>query len=148
MEIDTDNERVVCQLVTHKSQELFVAPMMASFTDALFPEVVDGHPVAPWFRAVEADGELVGFVMIAESTEHHPDPYLWRLLVDRHHQHREIGSRCLSLLTRDLRAAGERKLFTSWSDGKGSPRGFYERLGFTPTGGIVDGEVEARLDLQ
>jgi len=147
VEVNTVNERAVRRLDTHKSQERFVAPMMASFTDALFPEVIDGFPVVPWFRAVEADGELVGFVMIAESTDHHPEPYLWRLLVDRRHQGRGIGSRCIALLAAELRAAGDRKLLTSWVDGKGSPRGFYERLGFRETGEIIDGEIEAFIEL-
>nr|MBA3400113.1 GNAT family N-acetyltransferase [Acidimicrobiia bacterium] len=34
-----------------------------------------------------------------------------------------------------------------WVDGPGSPRRFYEQLGFVPTGEIVDGEIEARLPL-
>ena len=63
--------------------------------DALFPEVVDGSPLQPWLRAIEADGELAGFVMTAERTAAHPETYLWRLLVDRRHQRRGIGHRAL-----------------------------------------------------
>lgn len=36
---------------------------------ARVPEVVDGAPVVAWFRTVEADGDLVGFVMLVEITE-------------------------------------------------------------------------------
>ena len=95
-----------------------------------------------------ADGDLVGFVMLAEPTEVHPEPYLWRLLVDRLHQRRGIGERILDLLVDQCRAWGVDTLMTSWVDGVGSPRGFYERNGFVPTGEIIDGEVEARRTLR
>ena len=36
------------------------------------PGVDDGAPVVPWVRAIEADGELVGFMMLAERTGHIP----------------------------------------------------------------------------
>ena len=133
------------RLRTHMSQERLVAPMAASFTDALFPEVIDGAPVAPWMRGIEADGTAVGFVMLAAATQHHPEPYLWRLLIDRMHQRRGIGDRALGQVFELLRAAGHLSVTVSWVDGPGSPRPFYERLGFVPTGEIDDGEIVARL---
>ncbi len=147
VEISAANERTVSRLRTHKTQESFVAPMTWSFTDALFPEVVDGAPVIPWMRAVEADGELVGFVMLALRTRHHPEPYLWRLLIDRLHQRRGIGGRVLDLVAEECRGMGDTTLLTSWREGKGSPRAFYLRRGFEPTGRIVDDETEARKQL-
>ena len=80
--------------------------MPESFADALVPEIVDGAPVVPWMRGVEADGELAGFVMLAEVTDAHPEPYLWRLFVDRRHQRRGIGDRVLALVVERLRAEG------------------------------------------
>ena len=104
--LDTTNERLYSKLATHHSQERLVAPMLASFADALFPEIVEGGPVLPWFRGIEADGEPAGFVMVAEVTEFHPEPYLWRLLIDRRHQRRGIGSAALAELFDHWRAAG------------------------------------------
>ncbi len=147
VEIRPETEPTVSRLVTHKSQERFVSPNIRSFAHALFPEVVDGAPVVPWFRAVEADGELVGFVMLAEITEAHPEPYLWRLMVDRRHQRRRIGDRVLDLVIDQCRDWGASTLVVSWEEGVGGPRPFYERRGFVPTGRIVDGETEARLVL-
>jgi RimJ/RimL family protein N-acetyltransferase len=147
VEVTVDNNRAVYKLRTHKSQEAFVAPMTGSFADALFPEVVDGAPLVPWMRAVEADSVLVGFVMLAVPTEHHPEPYLWRLLIDRMHQRRGIGGRVLDLVAGECRAMGAGTLLTSWGEGKGSPRPFYLRHGFEPTGRIVDGETEGRKRL-
>jgi len=144
IEVTTENERLVSKLTTHKTQEEFVAPMFWSFTDALFPEVVDGAPVVPWMRAVVADDEIVGFVMLALSTEHHPEPYLWRLLIDRLHQRRGIGGRTLDLIAEECRGMGDSALLTSWGEGKGSPRPFYLSHGFEPTGRVIDGETEGR----
>lgn len=146
VEITPDNARAVTRLRTHKTQERFATPVVMSFADALVPEIIDGAPVVPWMRAVEADGELAGFVMLALTTEHHPEPYLWRLMVDRRHQRRGIGQRILDALIDECRAMGDRSLFTSWVEGPGSPRPFYERYGFEPTGKIVDGETEARYN--
>ncbi len=144
VEIDVSNREAVWRLKTHKSQQRFVASMPASFADALFPEVVDGAPLVPWMRAVEADGELVGFVMVALQTTHHPEPYLWRLLIDRLHQGRGIGTRVLELITEEVRTMGSSTLLTSWALGRGSPEPFYLRNGFVPTGRLIDDEIEAR----
>lgn len=147
VEITPDNVERVTALKTHRTQEEFVAPMLQSFADALIPEVVDGAPVVPWMRAIVADGEIVGFVMVALTTEHHPEPFLWRLLIDRLHQRRGIGGRALDLVVEECRRMGDRSLLTSWGEGKGSPRPFYLAHGFEPTGNSVDGETEGRKRL-
>ena len=147
VEIGPDNDRAVRALRSHRSQERFVAPVLNSFADALVPEVVDGAPLQPWLRAVNADGELAGFVMVALTTDAHPEPYLWRLLIDRRHQRRGIGRMVLGLVAAQCLSNGDTTLLTSWVDGRGSPRPFYENYGFEPTGRILDGEIEARLVL-
>jgi RimJ/RimL family protein N-acetyltransferase len=144
VEVTVENEGVISSLATHKTQESMVAPVGRSFTDALFPEVVDDAPLVPWMRGIVADDEMVGFVMLALSSERHPEPYLWRLLMDRLHQRRGIGGRVLDLIADECKAMGDTALLTSWEEGKGSPRPFYERHGFEPTGNILDGETEAR----
>lgn len=144
IEITIDNIAQVSKLVTHKTQERFVATMADSFTDALFPEIVDGYPLMPWMRAVAADGEVVGFVMLALPHEHFPEPYLWRLLIDRLHQRRGIGERVLELIVAECRSLGADTLLTSWETGKGSPAPFYLSHGFEPTGRMLDKETEAR----
>ena len=148
VDITTDNYVKVARLVTHRTQQRFVSPVRTSFADALFPEVVDGAPLVPWMRAIEADGELVGFVMVALTTEAHPEPYLWRLLVDRMHQQRGIGRAALDLVVEQCRAWGDRSLLTSWTPGKGSPEPMYLGYGFVPTGEIVDDEIEARFTFE
>jgi GNAT superfamily N-acetyltransferase len=121
--------------------------MAQSYADALFPEEVDGAPVVPRLWGVEADGEPAGFVMIAAVTPVHPEPFLWRLLVDRRHQRRGIGRLALDRLCTLLRDEGCETLLTSWVEGPGGPKEFYRRQGFVETGTVLDGEVEARLRL-
>jgi RimJ/RimL family protein N-acetyltransferase len=144
VEINQDNLPHVKKLRTHKSQERFVATVAQSFNDALFPEVVDGYPAIPWMRAVAADDDIVGFVMLALSHEHFPEPFLWRLLIDRLHQRRGIGERVLGLVAEECRQRGDRALATSWGEGKGSPSSFYLKHGFAPTGQMLESEVEGR----
>ncbi len=147
IEITESNLRRVFRLSTHRSQERFVAPMTSSLADALVPGTHDGHDVVPWYRAIEADGDIVGFVMTAEPTAGEPVPYLWRLLIDRMHQRRGIGSMALDLVVDRARSMGAPALDVSWVEGRGSPAAFYLARGFEPTGEIDDGETVARLDL-
>jgi len=146
VEITPDDAYLWGRLATHHSQQRFVATMPLSFRDALFPEIVDGAPVVPWMRGVMADDQRVGFVMLADVTAHHPEPFLWRLLVDRMHQRRGIGRRVIDLVVDRLRAEGHRSLLTSWVGGlPGTPEPFYLGLGFVPTGAMDGAETVARL---
>jgi RimJ/RimL family protein N-acetyltransferase len=142
VEVTHDNVYKVGRLATHHSQQQFVATMPETYTDALVPEIIDGHPVVPWMRAIEADGELVGFLMLAARTEVHLQAYLWRLLIDARHQGRGIGRRALRLV-----AEGDSVLVTSWVDAPGGPERFYRKLGFVPTGEIDDGEIVASVSI-
>ncbi|MGI9605979.1 MAG: GNAT family N-acetyltransferase [Acidimicrobiales bacterium] len=143
--ITPDNDIAVRSLATHHSQIRFASPVLKSFADALVPEVIDGAPVVPWYRAVEADGQLVAFLMLTEITDAHPEPFLWRLLVDRRHQRRGIGTRVLELVVDQCLEWGASSMSTTWVEGNGSPRPLYEGFGFVPTGELIEGETEGRL---
>jgi len=147
VEVTDDNRTQVAALVTHHTQERFVATMAQSFADAADPEVHGGSPVVPWMRAIEADGQVVGFLMTAEPRWPGEPPYLWRLLIDRGHQGRGIGTRALGLLVERLRAEGHERLLVNWVRDQGGPEPFYLALGFRLTGRIEDGEHEGELIL-
>ena len=141
------NKAAVLALRTHHSQQAFVAPMLR----LLRRRAPAGHRRRGTPRALAAGDrgrrQIVGFVMLALTTPHHPEPYLWRLLIDRMHQRRGIGSRALELIADECRAMGDSTLLVSWAEGKGSPRPFYLTHGFEPTGRVVEGETEGRLQL-
>lgn len=148
VEITDENASDVARLSTHRFQRSFVATVADSYADALFPDTDDGGGrTLPWMRAIIADGVLAGFVMVAEVTPTNPDPYLWRLLIDRWHQGRGIGRQVVEQLADRARAAGHHRLYTSYVEGRGSPAGFYTGLGFVPTGELDEDEVVAVLDL-
>jgi RimJ/RimL family protein N-acetyltransferase len=139
--ITNENHREVEKLATHKSQEEFVAPVLVSFSDALSPPTRGGKTVVPWYRAIEADGELVGFIMATEPTDERPTPYLWRLLVDRMHQRRGVGSMALDLFEQWCRDRGATEVDVSWEPGPGSPEPMYLGRGYQPSGKVDDGEI-------
>jgi GNAT superfamily N-acetyltransferase len=86
--------------------------------------------------------------MAAAATDHHAEPYLWRLLVDRRHQRRGVGERAVRHFLDLLRAEGHRSVLVSYvADTPGTPEPFYRGLGFVPTGDVDDGEHVARLAL-
>src|SRR5688572_541068 len=112
------------------------------------------HPEgSPWYRAVYLEGEPVGFVMLSwDVTPQPPDIigpwFLWKLIVDESHQRRGIGRAIVREVVRLIRAEGATELFTSHVVAEGGPDGFYERLGFVPTGAFdPQGERILRLDL-
>jgi len=141
--VTADNGRAVGDLVTHKSQERFVSPMLGNFREALVPPEENGATVVPWYRAIAADGEIVGFIMATEITDAHATPYLWRLLIDRMHQRRGIGSAALDLFEHRCREQGAPAIEVSWTEGPGSPAPMYRARGYEPSGKIEDGQTHA-----
>lgn len=147
VEIGPGEARAWAKLETHKFQRQFVATIFESFADAVSPPVVHGAPLVPWYRGIEADGQRVGFVMVADATTTEPHPYLWRLLIDRWHQRRGIAITALRQLIEQLRAQGRTKLFVSYIQAPGGPEPLYRQLGFVPTGEMDEDETVAALTL-
>jgi diamine N-acetyltransferase len=145
-EITDDNRDAVCALRVRKRQRRFVESVAGSLEDAAAaPE--DN----PWYRAVYLGDEPVGFVMLAwNAPTDGPGVgryYLWRLLIDKHHQRRGVGREVLKQIIDLVRADGATELITSYEPGDGNPGPFYRGLGFHPTGEIDDGEIVLRLTL-
>lgn len=124
----------------HKSQEAHVGSLAEVFADsALDPE---GTRVL----AIGADGEVVGLVVVGDPVGGEAE--IRRILVDRLHQRRGIGSMATGALVEDLRDRGASTVVARWADGWGSPGPFFERLGFEADGRPVDGVTTGRLPLQ
>ena len=73
--------------------------------------------------------------------------YLWRLMIDAHHQGHGIGREAVRMVIDHVRAKGLRKLEVSYVPGPGSPEAFYLGLGFRHTGRIDEGEIVLELPL-
>lgn len=147
VEITPVNEPAVRALRVNPGQERFVASVARSLRDA-----AETPEAEPWYRAIYAGEEPVGFIMLSWNVPPgRPGilgPYfLWRLLVDARHQGKGYGRAALTEAIRLVRAAGATELLTSYQPGEGNPSPFYFGLGFVPTGEIDGDEPVLRLDL-
>lgn len=148
--ITADTLGTVLKLAVAPHQEAYVASNAVSIAEAHF------NPGA-WFRAVNLAGAPVGFVMLFDSTRpgaiasdpvEPTDMVLWRLMIDRHHQHQGLGRRTLDAIRQHIPAMGRfTRLLSSFVPGPDGPERFYLGYGFTKTGRHWDGETEIALDL-
>jgi diamine N-acetyltransferase len=137
----------VCEIEVAHSQRRFVSSVTQSIADAAHPPVENGVRLRPWYRAIVADRDLAGFLMVALPVEGQPIPMLWRLLIGTWFQRRGIARRAIVELAAILAADGAEHLDVSFVDEPGGPEAFYTQLGFERTGLIEDGEVVARAKL-
>jgi diamine N-acetyltransferase len=150
-EISDENREAVLALRVAPGQERFVSSVADSLAEAA------AYPHAkPWYRAAYASGEPagpVGFVMVSWDVEPQPPEiigpwFLWKLLVDERYQGRGYGAEVVRQIAELVRAEGATELLTSYVPEDGGPAGFYQRLGFEPTGELdAAGEVIVRLRL-
>jgi diamine N-acetyltransferase len=135
-------------VVIPEAQQRFVSTVAQSLEEA------EEYPQAnPWFRGVYADGVPVGFVMISwdvvpDPPEIHGPWFLWKLIIDQHHQGRGHGQAVVRQIADLVQENGGSELLTSFVDEPGGPKEFYRKLGFVPTGEYDDaGEVILRLPI-
>lgn len=139
-EVTKETVRLVCNLKVRPDQEQFVAPNAVSIAQAYF------EPKA-WFRAIYADENPVGFVMLHDDPGE-PEYFLWRFMIAGDYQGKGYGRRAMEQVIEYVRSRpGARELMTSYVPGEGSPGPFYHSLGFVDTGEVEDGENVTRLIL-
>lgn len=141
--ISDGNVGAVFELKPAPGQERFVAPNPWSLAQALAEYEIS------WPRAIVADGEVVGFLMLEiDPNEENGRPFwLWRFMLGAEHQRKGYGRQALDLACAEVRRRGGTELYTSWVEGEGTPEPFYLAYGFEPTGEYDDGERVARLVL-
>lgn len=149
IEVNEKNLRGVLKLEVAEDQKNFVAPNSVSIAQAYFEK-------AAWFRAIEVEGEFVGFVMMFDPSlsdkdmtdKERAEMYLWRFMMDKKHQKSGYGKAALDLICTHSRARpGIKRLLASFVDAPNGPEEFYMKYGFTKTGNIPEGEVEIIMDL-
>lgn len=140
-EITKDTLNAVLALRVEDDQQHLVASNERSIAQAYFTEQA-------WFRAVYADEEPVGFLMMYLD-EHRAEYFLWRLMTDRRYQKKGYGRMAMELAIAHVRSLPDvTELLTSYMPDVGNAGPFYEHLGFRETGDMDDGEVVMRLDLK
>jgi diamine N-acetyltransferase len=148
-EITEHDRDAVLALRVSDEQSEYVADVAQSLDDAVrYPEA------KAWYRAVYADDEPVGFVMISDGITD-PDPtllgpyFLWRLLIDERHQGKGYGSAAIDRVVEHVRSRPDGDvLLVSCHPGPATPIPFYERYGFVRTGEVHEGEAVLALDLR
>jgi diamine N-acetyltransferase len=144
---------VTLEEITNANREAVLALRVAPGQEMSLADAAEYPQARPWYRAIVADGEPVGFVMVSWNPEPEPPDiigahFLWRLLIDARHQRHGYGAAALRQVCDLVRADGATELLTSYVPGKGEPAGFYRRLGFEPTGEVdPSGEIIMRLTL-
>lgn len=121
-----------------------VATVAESYADALYPD----PGVVPWLRGITVDGQPAGMVMCSEPTQENPDPWLWRLLVDKRYQGQGVGRFAVEQVIHMYRTSGCSRLLVSWQPKPNNPGDFYRKLGFVETGELNDGEIVAAYRLR
>ena len=105
-EITDQNREAVVALRIATSQEGYVSSVADSLEEAR--DAPEGNP---WYRAIYADDQPVGFIMLSWNVT--PDPpriigpwFLWKLLIDERHQGRGYGREAVELVA-DIAATKE-----------------------------------------
>lgn len=139
-EVTADTFDDIINLSVSERQKHFVATNLYSLAQAyVSPEA--------WVRAIYADETPVGFMMLADEPDE-PEYFLWRFMIDERYQGQGYGRQALEQLIDYVRTRpGATELLVSYEQGEGGPEPFYRKLGFEPTGEIIDGEVVAKLVL-
>jgi diamine N-acetyltransferase len=70
---------------------------------------------------------------------------IWRLNIAAGEQGRGYGRFAVEAVAAEARRRGQHRITVLWMQGDGSPEGFYLRLGFTPTGQVMDGDIVGEL---
>jgi GNAT superfamily N-acetyltransferase len=147
-EVTDANRAEVTAIRVAPGQDHFVN----SVADAM-EEAVEWARAKPWYRAVYAGDEPIGFVMLSWDVEPQPPDiigpwFLWKLIVDARQQGNGYGREIVRMVADLVRRGGGTELLTSHVPGDGSPAAFYAKLGFVPTGALdPSGEIILRLDL-
>ena len=142
--ITADTVRDVCRLDAGDGG-VQVAPNAVSIAQAYFHR-------AAWFRAIHADGGLVGFAMLWDPSL---DPqagerrfFVWRFMIDARFQGRGHGRAALGLLVEHVRTRpGADALYLSHVKGIDRAARLYRAAGFAYTGEEEDGELIMRRAL-
>ena len=140
-EVTKENLWNIFGLEVAPEQGKYVATNEMSIAQAYFDREI------AWFRAIYADETPVGFLMLSDDAKEQKY-FLWRLMIDARYQKLGFAKRAVELLFDYVRTRpGAKEIKVSYVPGDAGPQGFYEKLGFAPTGEMLGDEVVLRRDL-
>jgi histidinol dehydrogenase len=142
--VDAANVDAVMKLQVAAGQKQFVASVERSLAQVAYEPA--GRALAMF------DGEEpVGMMLLYDARLDKERPaeqlYVWRLLVDARHQKRGYGRLAMEWIIEEARRWGVAEVGLSHVMREGHAGGFYQKLGFSYTGAIDEGEHKMLLKL-
>lgn len=138
--VTQENVRAACTLKMRPDQEGLVAPVAWSLADAYtLPDIA-------WPRLIYDGDQMIGFIMAAFAPEQWDrlfHSYLWRLNIGAGRQGKGCGRFAVESVCAEALRRGQPRLTVCYHPGQHGPEGFYQRLGFHPTGEYHEGEAVA-----
>ena len=137
--VTKENLDEVLSLKIYDSQAGFVSSTAESLAQAYV------YREAAFPFAVYSDQEVVGFIMMGfyEAKNYYT---LWKLLIDRDHQHKGFGRKALELGIAFLKDCYDaREIYTGVIPGNDAAKKLYESMGFRETGLFENNMLEMRL---
>lgn len=127
--------------------ELTVTPEQMEFVSPNLYSLAETYVEPTWTPlAIYIGDQLVGFAVFGRDDET-GRWWLMRYMIDTRHQGRGYGTAALPLLI-DLivERHGCKELFLGYDPSNEVAKRLYARLGFVPTGEMLEGEIVARLE--
>jgi|GEM_PF-14578 len=135
--VDADNLDAVLKLSVAAGQKCFVATPERSLAQVAY------EPAGRALAMFDGD-QAVGMMLLYDARMDKEDPagqlYVWRILVDARHQKRGLGRLAMAWVVDEARRWGVAEVGLSHVGLPGHAGPFYEKLGFTYTGKVEDGE--------
>ena len=144
VELTPDNLAAACRIEVKPEQGKFVAPVVESIAEAYV------HYGTAWPRLILDGDRVVGFVMGGFDPDSEIDAFragIWRLNIAADEQGQGYGRFAVEAIAAEARRRGQKRITVLWVRGDAGPEGFYLRMGFTPTGEVMDGEIVGELML-
>lgn len=119
-------------------QERFVASVVKSLAEAYV------HGDKAWPRLIIDDERIVGFLMLGIDPDNENELLrfgIWRLAIAADQQGNGYGRYAVEATKPEARARGVDRITVQWERGDHGPEHFYLKLGFTPTGQELYGEL-------
>ncbi|AYA40114.1 GNAT family N-acetyltransferase [Xenorhabdus nematophila] len=129
-DVNKDNYEDVMCLEVEPGQEEFVAPNSESIVESHYNEYCKA-------RVICCDDEIVGFALYERCVnEGKPNEYnLYRMMIDKSHQNKGIGSAAMELLLDEMRQQPDcHRITVCYEETSERHKLFYQRFGFIEVG--------------
>src|SRR5918993_585442 len=145
-----DNWRELIRRKVRDDQTHFVASNLYSIAEAQFGDEYEGHWDLYPFGIYDDEGSPVGFLMYGINLDHpEQQAFIQRLMIDDKFQGKGYGRFGMQKVLEIFHAEARiQRVGISYEPENEAARKLYASLGFEETGKMIEGEVEAVLQLK